>query len=507
MTPPETIERLATGINGFDQVARGGLPLGRSTLVSGTTGSGKTLFAVEFLARGIQRFDQPGVFVTFEETTEDIRRNAASLGFPIQQWEAENKWVFVDVSMDLLREAPTIGGFDFSALTLRIETEARRIGAARVAVDSLGAVFSHFVDVGLVRHELFRIAAALEPLGVTSVLTAERAVEYDGVSRYGVEEFVFDDVVILRNALREERRRRTVEIVKFRGCAHHSGEWLFTIDPRDGIVVMPQAFLIPRERASRERVSTGNPGLDQMLGGGPYRDAIALITGPTGTGKTLTGLWFAQNAFHARERCVMLTFDETHDQLARNAAGWGIDLDAMETSGLLRVIAEYPEVASLEDHFLRLRRVLEEFRPHRLVIDTLSALERIVPPRALVDFVISLGALLRQHEVTTLMTSAPTGRVTPLATPAVAMEIASLTDVSILLSYVEHAGEIRRCVAVLQSRGSAHDQAIREFTIDAEGMHIGETMTEVSALPPAALGQPPAWPVTPSTREPHNQER
>lgn len=504
---PEPIERLPTGINGFDQVAIGGLPANRATLVTGSTGSGKTLFCIEFLARGVMEYDQPGVFVTFEESADDIRRNTASLGMPIHQWEVDGKWAFVDLSIDILEESPTIGSYDFGALIARMKHEICRIGARRVAVDSLGAIFTGFENLGIVRHELYRIAAAFDRLGVTTVFTSERAQEYDGVSRYGIEEFVFDNVVILRNVLRDERRRRTVEVVKLRGCPHHTGEWLFTIDPQEGIVVMPQAYLIPRERASRSRVSTGNPGLDEMLGGGLYRDAIALVTGPTGTGKTLTGLYFADAACSAGERCLVFTFDETREQLVRNAAGWGMDLDAMERSGLLRVISDYPEVASLEDHFIRLRRTIDEFAPHRLVIDTLSALERIVSPRALLDFVISLSALLRHHEITTLLTSAPTGRVTSLATPAIAVEIVSLTDVSILLRYVEYAGEIKRCIAVLQSRGSYHDPAIRQASIDETGMHIGEPMVDISSAlaGPVTLSEQAQWPINPPTRNPKSK--
>ncbi|MEU6677928.1 circadian clock protein KaiC [Streptomyces sp. NPDC046925] len=480
MTGSDGIERIPTGINGFDQIALGGLPAKRSTLVTGTTGSGKTLFAMEFLARGVQTLDEPGVFVTFEEAPADIRTNIASLGFPIKEWEAAGKWAFVDASADMSHEAPTIGAYDLGALTARIGHAVRRIGARRVALDSIGAVLTNLNNVGVIRHELYRIVSALNLLGTTTVVTAERPEEYDGVSRFGVEEFVLDNVIILRNVLRQERRRRTIEIVKFRGTNHRTGEWLFTIGPREGIVIMPLAFLRPRDRASTDRVSSGNEGLDAMCGGGFFRDAIVLLTGPTGTGKTLTSLFFAAAAVEAGERCLLQTFDETHEQLGRNAASWGLDLEAMESSGLLHVVSEYPEVASPEEHFLRIRRVIEEFHPTRVAIDTLSALERIVSSRALLDFVIALGAVLRHNEITTLLTSAPTGRVTPTVTPAIAMEVASLTDVTILLRYVEARGEIQRGIAVLQSRGSAHDHSIRQFEIDDSGMHIGEPMRGLS---------------------------
>ncbi|MCI2420924.1 circadian clock protein KaiC [Saccharopolyspora sp. K220] len=493
MTGSNEIERTPTGISGFDQVALGGLPAGRATLVSGTTGSGKTLFAVEFLARGIRGFDDAGVFVTFEEAAADVRRNAASLGFPIERWEGEGKWVFVDASADI-EETSTVGGYDFSALVARIEYAVRQIGASRVSLDSLGAIFTRFVDIGIVRHELFRIASSLEMLGVTSVLTAERAAEHDGVSLYGVEEFVLNNVIILRNVLEQERRRRTIEIVKFRGAPHRTGEWLFAIDPQEGIVVMPLAFLSSRERASQTRVSSGNAELDEMCGGGFYRDAIVLLSGSTGAGKTLTSLNFAASAFASGERCLFYTFDETREQLGRNAAGWGIDLDAMEATGLLRVVSEYPEVASLEDHFIRLRRGVAEFAPARLVIDTLSALERVASPRALLDFLIALGAVLRPREITALLTSAAGAHLASALVPAVAVEVASLADVTILLRDFERAGEIQRAIAVVQARGTAHDHSIRQVTIDGGGMHVGEPLHGGSHILAAnPLVEDPQW--------------
>lgn len=473
MTDPGTIPRTPTGISGFAQVSMGGLPAGRATLVSGTTGSGKTLFALEFLARGVLDFDEPGVFVTFEESPEDIRRNAASFGFDMARWEAEGRWAFVDVSDTMGDEAVVIGSYDFGALISRVRHAVDRVGAARVAIDSLDAVFTRFPQFTAVRQEVFRLIRSLDRLGVTAVITSERLTEYDEASRHGVEEFAVDNLIVLRNNLHNERRRRTIEIVKFRGAAHRTGEWLFTIDPAEGMVVIPLAFLTPRDRAAEIRVSTGNRELDRMCGGGIYRDAVVLLTGPTGAGKTLSALNFIGEGAARGERCLLYSFDETREQLGRNAATRGVDIAAMEETGQVRVICEYPEVASLEDHFLRLRRGIADFRPHRLAIDTLSALERVATPRGLLDFVLALVGLLRQHEITTLLTAAPVGRTTSPLTPPIAAEIASLVDVSIVLRYVETPGRIGRVIAVIQTRGSAHDSTVRDVEIHTDGLHIG----------------------------------
>ena len=318
------IERHPTGINGFDQAALGGLPAGRATLLTGTTGSGKTLFAVEFLARGIQKFGEPGVFVTFEETPADLRRNFASLGFPIAQWESEGKWAFVDASSEIDEPAAVSGSYDFGALAARLVNAVRRIGARRMSLDSLDAVFTRFGETVVVRQEVHRIAGAVGDLGLTAVVTGERTREHGPVSRFGVEEFVLDNVIVLRNVLANERRRRTIEIVKFRGATHRTGEWLFTIDPRDGIVVIPLAFLTPPPApASAIRVSSGNADLDRMCGGGIFKDAVVLLTGPSGAGKTLAGLKFIAAGVAAGERCLAFTFDESREQVRRNAAGLG----------------------------------------------------------------------------------------------------------------------------------------------------------------------------------------
>jgi circadian clock protein KaiC len=500
------IQRLATGISGFDDIALGGLPAGRPTLVTGTTGSGKTLFAIEFLARGILRFGQAGVFVTAEETAGAIRRNATSLGFDIEKWEADGLWVFVDASADVGVDVQTVGMYDFGGLMARIDHAVHRSEAKRVCFDSFGSIFSRFRDAGVIRHELVRIVGALKSLDVTLLLTSERLHEYDGLSRHSVEEFVLDNVIVLRNVLRDERRRRTVEIVKFRGIPHRTGEWLFTIDAREGFVVIPLGITGSLERASYARVSTGNPGLDRMVGGGLFKDAITLLTGPTGVGKTLAALQFANAVMADEGRCLFCTFDETRGQLIRNAASWGLDLKEMEAAGRLRVMADYPEAASAEDHFLRLRQAVLDFAPTRVVIDTLSSLERVVSARSLIDFVIALTAVFREHEITTLITAAPFGSATPGASQASPVETARVTDVMIMLRYVERIGDIQRAIAVLQVRGSSQDHAIRQVTVDDAGMHIGDPLPRVAHVlsGSAALTEHPPWPAEPETASPEN---
>lgn len=233
------VEKLATGIAGFDSISNGGIPKGRTTLIAGTAGSGKTIFAAQFLAEGISKEHEPGVFVTFEESPQDISKNLSSLGWTIRAWETERQWLFVDASPNVAEEPVRSGSYDLAALLARIEHAVNKIGAKRVAMDSLGAIFSRLQEISLIRRELFRIASALKKMGVTAVMTAERTLEYGETTRYGVEEFVADNVIILRNVLEAEKRRRTVEILKFRGTSHQQGEFAFTIMPAQGIVIVP----------------------------------------------------------------------------------------------------------------------------------------------------------------------------------------------------------------------------------------------------------------------------
>jgi circadian clock protein KaiC len=473
------VEKIATGISSFDTIAKGGLPRNRTTLISGTAGSGKTIFAVQFLAAGILG-GIPGVFVTFEESATDIRKNMLSFGWDLERWESEGKLAFVDASPDPSIDTIEAGGFDLGALLARVQHAVRRVKAERVAVDSLGAVFSQFSDQATVRSELFRIASALKALGVTAVLTAERTDDFGPIARFGVEEFIADNVMILRNALEDESRRRTIEILKFRGCDHQKGEYPFTIVPDGGVVVIPLSAMHLSMKSSSVRISSGNTALDEMCGGGLFRDSVTLVSGATGTGKTLTVSQFLTGGAASGERCLLLAFEESRDQLVRNATGWGFDFDKMERDGLLRVVCDYPDVSGLEDWLVTIQKAIRDFKPQRVALDSLSALEHVGTRKAFREFVIGLTSFIKHEEITGLFTSTTESLMG--GDSITETHISTLTDSIILLRYVEMFGEMKRGLTVLKMRGSAHDKAIREFTIDKGGMRMGRPFRNVTGI-------------------------
>ena len=444
------MQKLETGIPGFDHISKGGLPEGRTTLVSGTAGTAKTVLACQFLAEGIRRYDQTGVFVTFEETVNDIRRNMLGFGWDIAAWEAEGKWLFVDASRQS-QEFLVAGSYDLEVLVARIKHAVNRVGAVRVSLDSLGAIFTQFSDDITLRTELFRIASALKEIEVTTIMTAERTMEYGPVARYGLEEFVADNVVILRNVLEAEKRRRTVEILKFRGTLHSKGEYPFTIIPGEGIIVIPLSALELKQRSSNKRITSGNAELDHMTGGGFFRDSVILVSGATGTGKTLMATMFMAAGAFRDERCLLFAFEESRDQLFRNASGWGIDFEELERMGKLKVHCVYPETAGLEDHLIDMQGIIREFKPNRVAIDSLSALERVSTIKGFREFIIGLTSFIKHQEIAGLYTS-----TTPTllgGTSITEAHISTITDSIVLLRYVEIYGEMRRGLTVLKMRG------------------------------------------------------
>jgi len=474
------IKKLKTGISGFDVISNGGLPINRTTLVSGTSGSGKTIFAVQFLAEGIEKTGESGIFITFEETPEDIRKNMLSFNWDIQKWEKEGKWAFVDASSKPEEESIEAGNYDLGAFLARIEHAIQKVGAKRVSMDSLGAIFTQFTDSAQVRKELYRITMAFKNLNVTALITAERIEEYGEIARFGVEEFVSDNVVILRNVLENEQRRRTMEILKFRGTTHHKGEYPFTILTREGIIAIPLSGIELKQKSSNIRISSGVSELDKMCGGGFFRDSIILVSGATGTGKTLMVAQFIAGSSKNDERCLLFAFEESREQLFRNAGGWGVDFERMEREGKLKVVCMYPEVYGMEDHLVAMKDIIEEFKPNRIALDSLSALERVSTIKSFREFVIGLTALIKHKEITGLFTSTtPTLLGGPSITES---HISTITDAIILLRYIELFGEMRRGITMLKMRGSKHDKDIREYTIDHSGMHITKPFRNVTGI-------------------------
>jgi circadian clock protein KaiC len=473
------VEKLQTGISSLDIIAKGGLPKNRTTLISGTAGSGKTVFAVQFLAAGIER-GEPGVFVTFEESAADVRANMRSFGWDLAGWEAEGKLRFVDASPDPEISTVESGGFDLGALIARVGNAVKKTKATRVSVDSIGAVFSQFSDQAMVRGELFRISSALKGMGVTAVLTAERTDDHGAIARFGVEEFIADNVMVLRNALEDETRRRTIEILKFRGCDHQKGEYPFTIVPHGGVIVIPLSAMQLSMKSSNVRISSGNEELDEMCGGGLFRDSVTLVSGATGTGKTLTVSQFLQGGTAAGEKCLLLAFEESRDQMVRNATGWGFDFEKLEKDGLLRVVCDYPDVSGLEDWLVTIQAIINDFKPRRVALDSLSALENVGTIKAFREFVIGLTSFIKHQEITGMFTST-TGSLMG-GDSITESHISTLTDSIILLRYVEMFGEMKRGLTVLKMRGSAHDKAIREFTIGKGGMQMGRAFRNVTGI-------------------------
>ncbi len=465
------IQKLRTMIEGLDDITHGGLPIGRSTLVSGTSGTGKTLFAMQFLYNGIVGLDEPGIFITFEESPADIIKNAYSFNWDLPALIEQGKLFILDASPDP-EGHEVVGDFDLSALIERIQYAIIKYKAKRVAIDSITAIFQQYDSLSMVRREIFRLVARLKLLGVTTVMTTERESEYGAVARFGVEEFVSDNVIILRNVLEGERRHRTAEILKLRGTTHMKGEFPFTMT-KSGINIFPLGAMRLTQKSSNARVSSGISTLDEMCGGGYFKDSIILITGATGTGKTLMVSKFLENGCQNGERAILFAYEESRQQLTRNASSWGTDFDRWESSGILKIICVYPESLGLEDHLQVIKSEIADFKPSRIAIDSLSALARGVSNNTFRQFVIGLTGFVKQEEITGLFTNTTDQFMGSHSITE--SHISTITDTIILLQYVEIRGQMSRAINVFKMRGSYHDSRIREYVITERGAEIKDS--------------------------------
>ncbi len=464
--PPSTLAKAPTGIAGFDDIASGGLPAGRPTLVCGAAGCGKTLFAVTFLVNGATLFNENGVFVSFEERAEDIATNVASLGYDMAGLVAEGK-----IAIDHVRVEPSeieeSGAYDLEGLFIRLGFAVDSIGAKRVVLDTIENLFAGFTDMAVLRSEVRRLFGWIKDRGLTAVITGERG---DGqLTRQGLEEYVSDCVVLLDNRVDHQITTRRLRVVKYRGSAHGTNEYPFLIDDK-GISVLPVTSADLDYGVPEGVVSSGIAGLDAMLGmGGFYRGSSILVSGEAGTGKTSITSSLIDAACGRGERCLAFVFEESGAQICRNARSIGIDLDRHVRAGLLRFEAARPSVFGLEMHLARMHRDIESFDPAVVVVDPLSALHG--PTSELQATLMRMIDLLKGRGITAVFTSLRSERG---GEPADDLGVSSLMDAWIKLLHVEANGERSRTLYVIKARGMGHSQQVREFLMSATGISLVE---------------------------------
>jgi circadian clock protein KaiC len=460
------LEKTPTGIPGFDEISEGGLPKGRTTIVCGGAGCGKTMLGIEFLVRGAQEYNEPGVLMAFEETPEDISRNVASLGFDIEDL-ANKKKLFLDYVSVEPHEIRESGDYDLEGLFIRLQSAVDAVGAKRVMFDTLEALFSGFSNPGILRAEFRRLFRWLKDRGLTTVITAERG---EGtLTRHGLEEYVSDCVILLDHRIKDQISARRLRIVKYRGTKHGADEYPFLIDER-GMSILPLTSLQLQHTASTERISSGVPDLDEMLEGkGYFRGSSVLITGTAGSGKTTLAASFVDAACRRGERCLYIDFEESRDQVARNMNSVGIDLDQWSKKGLLTHEAWRPTQFGIEMHLLRIHKFIEKVKPQCVVIDPITNLLNGSSDKEVYSMLMRLLDFLKVAGITAVFVSLTSGGSDLEQTT---VGISSLTDTWILLRDLELNGERNRCLYVLKSRGMAHSNQLREFVITGHGLRL-----------------------------------
>ncbi|HXJ89019.1 MAG TPA: circadian clock protein KaiC [Candidatus Binatia bacterium] len=465
-TADQSLPKAPTGIPGLDEVTNGGLPRGRPTLVCGSAGCGKTLLAMEFLIRGAIEFREPGVFIAFEETVEDLTQNVRSLGFDLNKLVRQKKLAldFVRVERNEIEET---GEYDLEGLFIRLNAAIDSIGAKRVVLDTIEALFSGLQNEGILRAELRRLFRWLKDKGVTAIITGERG---DGtLTRRGLEEYVSDCVILLDHRVNDQISTRRMRIVKYRGTTHGTNEYPFLID-EEGFSVLPITSLGLQHTVSDERISSGIPRLDTMLGGaGFYRGSTILVSGTAGTGKTSLATHFVNAACERGERCLYFAFEESPGQLIRNMRSIGLDLGKFVKKGLLNIHSSRATLYGLEMHLALIHKMVQQFKPDIVVADPIGALMTAGSGRDANLMIIRLIDFLKARGVTAMLINLTSGGDTLEHT---AVDISSIVDSWLLLRDVELGGERNRALYVLKSRGMRHSNQLREFLLTDHGVEL-----------------------------------
>ncbi len=462
------LSKSRTGIQGLDELTGGGLPTGRPTLVCGGAGCGKTLLALEFLIHGALRYGEPGVFMAFEETAADLAQNVASLGFDLDDLVARRLLVIDHVRVER-SEVQASGDFDLEGLFIRLGHAIDGIGARRVVLDTIETLFAGLPNPAILRAELRRLLRWLKDRGVTAIITGERGSEAGALTREGLEEYVSDCVIVLDHRVVDMASSRRLRVVKYRGSTHGSNEYPFLID-EGGISVLPITSVGLQHEASVERVSSGLEGLDAMLGGlGYFRGTSVLAAGTAGTGKTSLAASFALAACRRGERVLYFAFEESPDQIVRNMRSIGIDLAPPMTQGLLRIHAARPTLLGLEMHLAVMLKEVAAFDPQAVVVDPLSSFMKVGNENDVQRMLLRLVDALKVKGITSFFTSLTPGSGAQEQTE---VAISSLIDTWLLVRDMEVGGERNRGLYVLKSRGMAHSNQIREFSLSGQGIEL-----------------------------------
>ncbi len=467
--PLKSLQKERTGIPGFDEITRGGVPAGRPTLVCGSAGAGKTLFAMEFLVRGAILYDEPGVFMSFEESDEELATNVASLGFDLNQLIADKKllldYVFIERS-----EIEETGAYNLEGLFLRLEHAIDSIRAKRVVLDTLEALFSGLADEAIIRAELRRLFRWLKQKGVTAVITCERG---EGtLTRYGLEEYVADCVILLDHRVENQISTRRMRIIKYRGTSHGTNEYPFLIDDK-GFSVLPITSLGLTHKASNEFVSSGIRRLDTMLSGkGFYRGSSILVSGTAGTGKSTLAAHFVEAACKRGERALYFGFEESQEQIVRNMRSVGIELEKYVKKGLLKFHNSRPNAWGLEVHLAMIHKNIDDYVPSVVVVDPITNFLAVGDNLETKSMLTRLIDLLKTRQTTAMFTSLTAGAHEIEETE---VGVSSLMDTWILVKNIESNGERNRGLYILKARGIAHSNQVREFLLTDKGVDLVDT--------------------------------
>jgi circadian clock protein KaiC len=462
----EVLQKSATGIKGFDEITGGGLPSGRPTLVCGDAGCGKTLFAMEFLVKGATLFNEPGVFMSFEETEQELTKNVASLGFDLNDLVAKKKIALDHVHVER-SEIEETGEYDLEGLFIRLNSAIESVSAKRVVLDTIESLFAGLPNALILRSELRRLFRWLKDKNVTVIITGERG--SGTYTRQGLEEYVSDCVIVLDHRVIDQLSTRRLRVVKYRGSSHGTNEYPFLID-EDGITVLPITSIGLDHGVSDNRISSGVTELDHMLGGeGFYRGSSILVTGTAGTGKSSLAAHFSKVSCSNGEKVLYFALEESPNQIIRNMKSIGIDLTGYTEKGLLCFHAVRPSSYGLEMHLALMHKEINTFKPTVVIIDPLNSLVTATNESEAKAMAIRLIDLLKSRHITGFFTSLNTGGE---ALEHTDIYISSLIDTWILLRDIEIGGERNRGIYILKSRGMAHSNQIREFLLTNDGIKL-----------------------------------